>query len=404
MKILLMTQYFFPEPGAATNRLLSFARGFAAKGHDVTVLCEFPCYPSGNLPKQYRFKFLKKERFEDFDVVRAFVVPTTRFGLISRLLNYASFLVSSFLIGLFLKRPDVIIASSPPPTVGLSAATLSFLKMVPLVGDIRDLWPEYAIAIGELKSGVAIVSSRITELIFYRRCFAFVTISRGLKDYLEKKAPGKKVFIVMNGSSIPEHGVYSCKQANCFAGTITHVCYAGVVGLLQPIQDIVDAAQITLNDKSIIYSVIGDGVKRESLENQLLSKNLDNIIFTGGLPFNETLDRLLQSDIAVVPLLDIEHFKSALPSKFFDYMALGLPIILGVDGEARQILESHQTGIYYKPGSPEDLVDKIKWLQVHPQQARAMGQAGRKLVFESFSRSVLAEKMEKIISELIESR
>jgi glycosyltransferase involved in cell wall biosynthesis len=404
MKILLMTQYFYPEPGAATNRLLSFARGFARKGHDVTVLCEFPCYPSGILPKQYRFKLLKKERFENFDVIRTFIIPTARFGLISRLLNYASFLASSFLVGLFLKRADVIIASSPPPTVGLSAAALSFLKMVPLVGDIRDLWPEYAIAIGELKSGVAIVSSRVTEFIFYSRCFAFVTISQGLKDYLERKAPGKRVFIVMNGSSIPEQEAYSCKRANCFAGTVTHVCYAGVVGLLQPIQDIVDAAQITLNDRSIIYSVIGDGVKRESLENQLLSKNLDNIIFTGSLPFNETLDRLLQSDIAVVPLLDIEHFKSALPSKFFDYMALGLPIILGVDGEARNILESNQTGVYYKPGSPEDLVDKIKWLQAHAQKARAMGEAGRKLVFESFSRSVLADKMERIVAELIESR
>jgi glycosyltransferase involved in cell wall biosynthesis len=403
MRILLITQYFYPEPGAATNRLLSFARGLAKNGHDVTVLCEFPSYPSGILPRQYRFKLFKTEKFENFQIVRSFVLPTTRFGIISRLLNYASYLISSFLVGLFLKRPHVMIASSPPPTVGLSAAALSFLKMVPLIGDIRDLWPEYAIAIGELKSKIGIISGRLTEKAFYWRCFAFITISEGLKEYLEKKTRGKKIFIVMNGSSIPDMPSHAEKRADCFSRNRINVCYAGVVGLLQPIQDIVDAAQMTMKDPSIVYTIIGDGVKRESLENQVLSRNLSNITFTGALPLNETLDILLRSDVAVVPLLNIEHFKSALPSKFFDYMALGLPIILGVDGEARSILEKYSTGTYYKPGCPQDLIARIRWLQAHPDQARAMGQAGKELVSRSYSRSDLAEKMEKIVSDLMRS-
>lgn len=403
MRILVMTQYFHPEPSAATNRLLSFAKGLNVKGHDVTVLCEFPSYPSGILTPEHRYKLYKKELLENIKVVRSFILPTTRFGIISRLLNYASFMFSSFLVGLFLRRPDVIVASSPPPTVGLSAAALSFLKMVPLVGDIRDLWPEYAIAIGELTNKIGIISGRLTEWFFYRRCFAFITISKGLKDYLSRKAPSKEVRIVMNGSSIPDTPAYANKQACCFAGKVVNVCYAGVVGLLQPIQDIVDAAQLTMDDDTIKYTVIGDGVKRESLENQLLSKNLTNISFLGALPFAETLDFLLQSDIAIVPLLNIEHFKSALPSKFFDYMALGLPIILGVDGEARDLLENYQTGVYYKPGVPEDLVERIRWLQANPERGRAMGRAGRKLVFEHFSRSELAAKMEQIISSLVKS-
>jgi glycosyltransferase involved in cell wall biosynthesis len=404
MKILLMTQYFFPEPGAATNRLLSFARGFAQKGHNVTVLCEFPSYPSGILARHHRFKLFIREKFEDLTIVRTFIIPTTRFGLISRLLNYASFLFSSFVVGTFLGRPDVIIASSPPPTVGVSAALLSLLKMVPLVGDIRDLWPEYAIAIGELNSRLAVWSGLLTEKIFYKRCHAFITISEGLQKYLQNRSPGKMVSIVMNGSSIPDTEAYADRCACCFSNSNIIVCYAGVVGLLQPIQDIVDAAQITSDDNTINYLVIGDGVKRESLENQLLSKNLTNIRFTGALPLHETLNLLLESDVAVVPLLGIEHFKSALPSKFFDYMALGLPIILGVDGEARQILESNKTGVYYRPGCPDDLVEKIRWLQAHPAEAREMGDAGRRLVFDSFARSVLADKMEKIISQLIEGK
>ena len=115
MRILIVTQYFYPEPGAATNRLLSFARGLARNGHDITVLCEFPSYPSGVLARQYRFKLFKIERFENFRIVRAFILPTTRFGILSRLLNYASYLFSSFVVGLFLRRPHIMIASSPPP-------------------------------------------------------------------------------------------------------------------------------------------------------------------------------------------------------------------------------------------------------------------------------------------------
>lgn len=404
MKILLIAQYFPPETGAATNRLLSFARGFALKGHDVTVLCEFPCYPSGKIPEAYRHKLYTKEQFENFEVVRTYVIPTKRKGLKSRLLNYASFMFSSLVVGLFLKRPDVIIVSSPPPTVGASAAIVSFLKMTPLIGDLRDLWPDYAIKIGELKNKYAIFCGRIVERIFYWRCFAFVTISEGLKRDLEKKISSKEVRIVMNGSSIPDLPAYDNRKADCFTRPIINVCYAGVVGLLQPVADIVNAAKKTRDDKTIKYTIIGSGVKLEELKELARERNLSNIDFTGDLRFNETNELMLKADIAVVPLLDIEEFKGALPSKFFDSMALGLPIILGVDGEARQILEENRTGIYYKPGSSEDLVEKIYWLKAHPEEASCMGEAGRRLVYSSFPRSLQAERMEQVVLELMKSR
>ncbi len=402
MKILLMTQYFYPEPGATTNRLLSFARIFAQKGHDVTVLCEFPSYPVGVLPKEYHYRLFKTEKFENFRVVRTFILPTARSNVLSRLLNYASYFISSFVIGVFLRRPDVIIASSPPPTVGLSAALVSIVRFVPMIGDIQDLWPEYAIAIGELRNKVAIIIGKLVESIFYWRCLALVTISNGLKEYLDKKTKGKKqVFIVRNGSSIPDMPEFPQIKANCFSRKTVNVCYAGVIGLLQPIQDVVDAAELTLTDESIRYTVIGDGVRRGNLENQVLTKNLSNMTFTGALSQKETIDLLLESDIAIVTLLDIEQFKSALPSKFFDYMAMALPIVLGVDGEAREILETNKTGLFYKSGYPEDMVKQIRWLQANPAKGKEMGLAGRQLVIESFSRSDLSVKMEKIISELI---
>jgi glycosyltransferase involved in cell wall biosynthesis len=403
MKILLMTQYFYPEPGATPNRLISFAREFSRKGHELTVLSEFPCYPTGKLPRQYRFKLFKSEYFENFKIIRTFVLPTARSNIITRLFSYASFFLSSFLASLLLRRPDIIIVSSPPPTVGASAALISKIKGVPLVGDIQDLWPEYAIAIGKLRNRVIIYLCRLTERIFYQNCIAMVTISEGLKDYLAEYTNGKKqIYIIRNGSSFPDDPLFYKKQSRCFSQKTITVCYAGVIGLLQPIQDIIKAAEITLPDKTIRYLIVGDGVNKKRFENQVITKELSNVTFKGVISQDETNRLLLKSDIGIVTLLDIDQFKSALPSKFFDYMAVGLPVILGVDGEARKILETNNTGVYYKPGNPDTLVEKIRYLQDNPDIARSMGCAGRKLVLDEFSRSKLSSEMEELISHLVE--
>lgn len=400
MKVLIVTQYFYPEPGATTNRILSFAREFAQKGHDVTVLCEFPSYPTGVLPKQYRYKLLAREKFENFTVVRSFIISTARTNLFTRLASYLSFATSSFLIALSLKKPDVIIALSPPPTVGFIAAIVSKIKSVPMIGDIQDLWPEYAIATGHLRNRFAISLARFIEHFFYNNCTAMVTISKGVKEYLEAITKGKKpIHIIYNGSSIPDSPDYGEICATPFTRPGISICYAGVIGILQPIEDLVAAAELTREDKTISYNIIGDGVRKEELANLARQKGLENIKFWGALSQAETNSKLKMADIGIVTLLDIEQFKSAIPSKFFDYMAIGLPVILGVDGEAREILENHKTGLFYQSGCPEELVKQVRFLQANPTMAKDMGSSGRKLVISKFRRSQQSTEMEKIITE-----
>jgi colanic acid biosynthesis glycosyl transferase WcaI len=401
MKILIITQYFYPEPGATTNRILSFAREFTQKGHDVTVLCEFPSYPTGVLPKQYRYKFLVKEKFENFRVVRSFIISTARTNLFTRLASYFSFSLSSFIIALGLKKPDVIIALSPPPTVGFIAAIVSKLKSVPMVGDIQDLWPEYAIATGHLRNPIAISLARFIEHFFYKNCTAMVTISKGVKEYLADITKGKKpIHIIYNGSSIPDAPDYTEILTSPFTRPEINICYAGVIGILQPLEDLVNAAELTRDDKSIRYTVIGDGVRKVELETMAAQKGLNNIIFRGALSQAETNSILKTADIGIVTLLDIEQFKSAIPSKFFDYMAIGLPVILGVHGEAREILETSKTGLFYQSGRPEELVKQIRVLQSNPTESAMMGSAGRDLVIAKFRRAHQSSEMEKVISEL----
>ena len=396
MRILIITQYFHPEPGAPANRLLSFARSFAAKGHQVTVLCEFPNYPTGRLAKGDQFRFCRKEKLENFEVVRSFVIPTRRSNTMLRLINYWSFMVSCFMVGLFIKRPDLILVSSPPLFAGPAAVWLSSLKRVPLVSDIRDLWPEDAILMGQLTNMFAIYGGRATASQLYRKSSLIITISEGLKEKLEMMAPGKEVHVIVNGSSVPDLWPDKGRHHRIQDGPIT-VCYAGTLGLGQPIEDIIEVAAATRDDESIRYLIVGDGVKRERLMAMAKSENLDHIKFVGGVSFDTSLELLCDSDIAVVSLIGKEIFKSAIPSKFFDCMALGLPVILGVDGEARRILEASETGLFYRSGDWRDLMDKILFLKGNPDIAQRLGENGRKLVWGQYKRSDLAAQLESII-------
>jgi glycosyltransferase involved in cell wall biosynthesis len=209
-------------------------------------------------------------------------------------------------------------------------------------------------------------------------------------------APGKVVCTIVNGSSVPDLFPQLNRCAEGLRKEVT-VCYAGALGLGQPIEDIIEVATATAETGDIKYLIVGEGVRRGQLEKIARQRKLGNIEFTGGVTFEKSLEYLSQSDMAIVSLINTEIFKCAIPSKFFDCMALGLPIILGVDGEARQILEANETGLYYRSGNWQDLKDKILYLKSNPDIARRLGQNGRKLVFEQYRRSKLASDLEAMI-------
>jgi len=399
MKIFLMTQNFYPEPGAPTNRLLSFARALAANKHDVTVICEFACYPSGVLEKRDKYRLYRKEIFENFRIVRTWVIPTRRANLISRLANYFSYMISAFFVGLFLKKPNLIIASSPPLFVGPSAVLLSKIFRLPLIADIRDLWPEDAIVLGHLKNPVAIWGGRLTANMLYKNAKLLTTISRGFQEYLSRVTKKDNVHILYNGSSVLDLDIkyerVISKNNNKFV-----VCYSGTLGLGQPVEDIVWAAKNTYTDTSLEYWIIGDGVRRPEIERLVSENKLDNIRIYGGVSVSDSLAIMIKADAAVVALYREEYYKSAIPSKFFDCMALGLPIILGVDGEAREIMDKGNTGIYYEPGNIGELTEAIYRLKENPQLAKLLSMNGKRVVGENYRRITLANKLNELITYL----
>jgi glycosyltransferase involved in cell wall biosynthesis len=399
MRILLMTQYFHPEPGAPANRTLSFARGLAKAGHRVSVICEFPCYPSGRLQKDDKYRMYRREPFENFTIYRSLVIPTSRSGLLSRLINYWSFMLSSFVVGLFLQKPDLILASSPPLFVAPSAVLLSILKGVPMVADIRDLWPEDAIMLGHLRNRIGIWGGRLTAWMFYKRAKLLITISPGMKEYLLKLAGNKEVFPITNGSSVPDMKLDEHNNDKKLENGRFTICYSGTLGLMQQVEDMIDAAVATRNDKDIKYLIVGEGVRLKELMARAQGLNLNNMLFTGGVSFLESLRLMKTADAGLVVLSDHEYFSSAIPSKFFDCMALGLPVILGVNGNAREILETNKTGFYYRPGDIRTLVQNIYYLKDNPDIAIACGRNGADLVQRYYRRSILVEKLEKLLRD-----
>jgi len=398
-----MTQNFYPEPGAPTNRTLALARGMALAGHDVTVICEFPCYPTGILEKKDRCKIFRKERFENIKIVRTFVIPTSRSNLFSRLSNYFSYMISSFLIALFLKKPDLIIASSPPLFVGPSAVALSKLKKVPLVADIRDLWPEDAVEIGQLKNPMAIWAGRSTSNSLYQNAVFITTISNGFKDHIQNITGKNNVYILYNGSSVPELN-FQISSPHPDIDSKFIVCYSGTIGLGQPVEDIISVADKTREFDDIEYWIIGEGVRRAALENMALNLNLANIKFFGGVAFIESLVLMSKTHAAIVALYNRKYYKSAIPSKFFDCMALGLPVILGVDGEARKIMEDNNTGLFYESGNIDDLKSKILMLKNKPEMRIQLGSNGKMLVGSKFKRLQLVRQLNSLITEYFESK
>lgn len=408
MKILYITQYFYPEIGATTNRALANVRYFANKGHDVTVLTEMPNHPKGIIFNGYKHKIFVKEKKDNFLVNRVWVFTSERKTFITRILFYVSFMFMGFLHTLFSWRKyDIVYVSSPPLFVGVIGLWLKkIFKKTKFVFEVRDLWPDSAIEIGELKSRKAIKISLRLEKQFYENAEKIIAISQHMKNKIIAKGfSAEKILVIYNGTDtdfienerkISGQFLRKYKKNNKFT-----VVYAGILGLAQGMQVLFNAAD-KLRNEPIQFNIIGIGPKELELKEKREKLNLHNLHFIGEINRNIIHEYLLASDCGVIPLRNLELFKGALPSKIFDYMACGLPILIGIDGEAKNIIEDSNAGLFFKPENADDLTKKILWMKNHPKERIEMGKRGRKFVEKYYIREKQAEILEKELLKLLE--
>ncbi|MDN5354001.1 MAG: hypothetical protein PWQ09_757 [Candidatus Cloacimonadota bacterium] len=406
MKIMYISQYFYPEVCAPVNRAHSNAKLLSEMGHDITVVSEIPNHPKGIVFPEYKNKIYQSDNQLGFKTVRLWVFTSKKKNFITRLLFYFSFLFSALIYSLFnFRKYDIIYISSPPLFVALIGIIIK--KIEPkkkVVFEVRDLWPDSAIQLGELKNKVLVKFSFFLEKNIYKLADKIVVISDHMKNEIKEKGiEPEKISVVHNGTdlnSIQINKNLSRKEIYKDKADKFIVVYAGNIGLAQNLEIIVDSAEILKNEKDIFFYIIGEGPNKQKLKNRKEQKKINNISFIDEISRKDIHNYLYQADCGVVPLRDLKLFHGALPSKIFDYLACALPILVGIEGEARKLVNESNTGLYYKPENSSDLAAKIMYLYKNRDILKEFSNNARSFVEENFTRKKLAKKLEKILLEV----
>jgi colanic acid biosynthesis glycosyl transferase WcaI len=408
LKILLVTEYFPPEIGAGSNRAFEQSKRWIEKGAKVTVITGFPDYPDGVIPEEYKnYKFLQEE-YQGINVIRTYTVAAPNKGVLKRVISFSSFMFSSVIQGPKASgKQDILIATSPPFSVGIAGYFISRLKRIPFVFEVRDLWPESIIQLGQLKNKFIIKVLESIERFLYKKSTHIVPVADSTTPVLMKKGISKsKITVIKNGvnlnDSIPEQKDFELK-VKLGLNRKTIVSYIGTLGLSHALDKVLETAKLLSNKKEVGFLIIGDGAERENLLKKSQQYELRNVCFVKKVEKEKIASYYSISDILIVPLKDLPIFKKVIPSKLFEIMAFEKPILISVDGEARSVVESANSGIFVNPEDHNDLKEKILYLVDNSELANELGRNGRKFVEKYFNRQKLADDYLDLLASFIKN-
>lgn len=414
--------------GAPAARAAELAHHWARAGHDVSVLTGFPNHPTGVVPAEWRprvHRLLHHERlFPKLDpakvqgltpevrainVYRTWLWPLPNRKAHERIRNYASFFFSAALRGLFLPRPDVIIATSPQLLVGLAGWWLAFARQVPFVFEVRDLWPESltAVGVGDPNSILHHSLAGIAGFL-YQRADRIVVVTPAFREHLitHWRMPARKIAVVENGVETdqfapqPEAANMALRR-HLGAADKFLVCYIGTMGMAHGLETLLEAAQSLQQDPRVMFLLIGEGAEKERIRGQAESRGLSNVKFLDQQPRERIPAFISASDACLVLLKKTDVFKTVIPTKMLEFMSCARPVILGVDGEARKIVEGAQAGIAIEPENASALASAIVKLAGDSTQRKASGARGREHITRNFSRQRTAERYIEVLDEVL---
>ncbi len=396
MDILFFTHYYPPEGNAPASRVSALARAWAAAGHGVTVVTCVPNVPNGVVYEGYRNRLLQTERMDGVEVVRVWTYMAPNKGTVRRIANYLSFLLTASLFGLF-RKADIVAATSPQFFSGWAGAIVAKLRRKPFVLEIRDLWPESIVAVGANLSTRTIRFLEWLERKLYAAADHIVTVGEGYRGkLLDKGVSADKLSIVMNGvdkTLFRERDRPSDLAEQWQVGN-RYVCgYIGTIGMACGLRTVLEAAG-TLKEKNIgdiVFLLIGDGAERAALEREARERGLDNVIFAGRQPKESIPDFLALCDGCLVHLKKSDLFKTVMPSKIFEAAAMKRPIIMGVEGCARELVLKAGAGLTMEPENANELVECVLRLKENPREAQRLGESGYAYFTEHFDRDRQAE-------------
>lgn len=406
MKILYVSQYFPPEMGAPSARVQELAKCWVEMGHQVTVLTGFPNHPTGVILPEYRARWRRlvwREQMDGVTILRVWLAPFANRGAIGRIVNFVSFWLSSSLAGTFLSRPDVVIATSPQLLVGLTGWWLGRVKRAPFFLEVRDLWPESLEAVGASGKRSAVYKAAETIAYFlYRRSDHIVVVSPAFKNHL----------IVYWGIdrgkiSVVEHGVETGLFQPGEDGAVRKglglegkfvVSYIGTIGMAHGLETVLQIAERFRGGMAdISFVLIGEGAEKEKLRRLAVRRGLRNVLFLDQMPRQLMPGCIRASDACLVLLKKQDIFKTVIPTKLLEVMACGRPVILGVQGQAREIVEAAEAGLCAEPENAEALAAAILQLHADLGLRKKLGENGRRWIVSHFSRASMAQKYLEVL-------
>lgn len=399
MHILFLTDNFPPEVNAPASRTHEHCRQWVAAGEQVTVITCAPNFPKGRVFDGYRNRLWQQEMIDGIRVIRVWSYITANEGFVRRVLDYMSFMLSAFIASLFVRRVDLVIGTSPQFFTAVAGWAVGAVKRIPFVFELRDLWPESIKAVGAMKESTAIRWLEKLELFLYRRAALIVSVTYAFRETLARRGidPGK-VTVITNGVDISrfsprakdaelldKHGLQDCFVAG----------YIGTHGMAHALETLIEAAAM-LQERSDAANVrillLGDGARKPELQKQASQLGLNNLLFVDTVPKDQVARYWSLLDASIIHLRKTELFTTVIPSKLFECMGMGLPVLHGVQGESAEIVEKEGAGLVFEPENAEALVGVIMRLHNDPglrQRLAAQALAGS----VHYDRQVLALRM-----------
>ena len=402
MHILLIHQAYVALDEAGGTRHAEMAHLLAERGHQVTIIASPVSYLTGKTKNDHQRWMEREQPDANITVLRVYTYAALHRSFVTRVFVFLSFMVSSFYAGLRTHKVDLVWGTSPPIFQGFTTWLLSWLKGSKFLFEVRDLWPDFAIAVGVLKNPLLISLSKWLEHFLYKQADRLVVNSPGFIEHIRSKGI-QRIDLIPNGADpemfSPDLKGEVFRASHGLIGKFV-VLYAGAHGLSNDLGVVLDAAVMLQGRADIQFVLVGDGKEKPSLLAKAQAHQLDNVTFVNPIPKNQIAGVMAAADACIAILKPIDMYKTTNPNKVFDYMAAGRPVILAIDGVIREVLEKHKAGIAVQPGDAQGIAYAVLKLADDPNGCAEMGRAGRQAVLEFYNRDKFAKQLVALLEEM----
>jgi glycosyltransferase involved in cell wall biosynthesis len=406
-RVLYVSQYFVSGDQPGGVRHWQHCRALARAGHEVTVVTSYVQHKERTIPEEYRGRRIVRSTEDGLDVVRTYSTPGYGRDLKSRLSNYGTFALWSLLAELRLPRPDVVVASSPSLPAAAAAAGVARARRSRFLLEVRDLWPDSAVAMGLVANPRVIGAARRMEHYCYRRADRIVALTEGIRDGVVQSGvvPAGRVSLITNGIDldvVPDPARRDEVAALPLADDAFIAMFVGAHGTYSSLETVLGAADLLRDDPRIQVVLVGGGDRKPALVDQASAMGLPNVTFVDPVPKRQVPAYLARADLCILPYQDRELFAGALPNKVFDYLGAARPILASAPvGELTRLVDTARCGWNVPPEDPVAMADAIRRAAADPVDSRARGEAGREYALEHYDRAALAQRFVSLVDDLV---